>query len=376
MKQSGRRYIEGETGMQGRLLPWNPDGEIGAENPVRFIRIFVESLDLKEMGFVRARAAHTGRPGYNPGMLLSLYLYGHLNRIRSSRELERESRRNMELWWLLDKLTPDHNTISAFRKENRKALEGVFKAFVNVSVEMELIEGKQICIDGTPVKAVNGMKQSTSRELSREKLKYAKEQLSLVEKYLEELDRADQYEQGRLNKPFALDLSQERLPDAEELRQRIRRHEQALEEMKEQGETQILYTDPEARVMKTKDGGRRACYNVQTAVEPQSHMVVGYDITNDRNDVNNLCSTAQIAKENLYRQNIRAIADKGYESRKDIEKCLMNGIVPDVGFVYDREFRVFNLDYIPANISAEQKASEKGRRHPGLFARRSTAGVL
>ncbi len=181
----------------------------------------------------------------------------------------------------------------------------------------------------------------------------------MVEKYLEELEGTDQYEQGRLDKPFALDISQERLPDAEELRQRIRRHEQALEEMKSLGETQILYTDPDARVMKTKDGGRRACYNVQTAVEPQSHMVVGYEITNDRNDVNNLCSTAQIAKENLCRQSIRAIADKGYESRKDIEKCLMNGIVPDVGFVYDREFRVFNLDYIPANISAEQKASEK-----------------
>lgn len=372
MKNAGRRYIEGKDMEQSSLEAWSAEDEIGEDNPVRFLKVFAETLDLEELGFQRAKPAETGRPGYDPRTLLELYLYGHMNRIRSSRMLERESRRNIELWWLLGKLTPDHNTIADFRKENRKALAGVFREFIAVCMELKLVQGDQVCVDGTPIKANNGLNRSTSIAFSEKKLQYAREQLALVEKYLEGLDEADKMEQGRLNKPFALDLDPKNLPKPEEIKARIARHEEELRQMKELGERQILYTDPDARVMKTKDGGRRACYNVQTAVESGSHLVVGFEVTHDANDLNKLCSTAIAAKETMGLKQVKVIADKGYESPKDIEKCLLQGIVPDVGFIYDREQRVFNLEYIPQEITEERKAS----REPGDIQTCLHAGVL
>lgn len=214
-------YIEGRTPEQGTFLPECLDEVVSAENPIRFIRLFVLQLDLARMGFVRSKPRETGRPGYDPAVLLMLYIYGHLNRIRSSRMLERECRRNIELWWLLGKLQPDHNTIADFRKDNRKALKGLLKEFVRLCVEMGLTKGARICVDGTPIQAVNGLKQSTSIELSEKKLQYAKEQLRLVEEYLKDLDEADKIDQGRLDKAFALDIDPENLPNPEDIKARI-----------------------------------------------------------------------------------------------------------------------------------------------------------
>ncbi len=172
-------------------MPFCTDDEIGQENPVRFIGAFVDELNIEELGFVRVQPADTGRPAYSPRTLLKLYLYGHMNRIRSSRMLERECRRNIELWWLLEKLCPDHNTIALFRAKNRKGLLKVFKLFVRICAEMKLCSTKRACIDGTTIKAVNGMDAATSTELSRKKLEYTRKQLALVEKYLSGLDEND-----------------------------------------------------------------------------------------------------------------------------------------------------------------------------------------
>ena len=352
-------YIEGQIPEQGTYLPECLDEIIAQENPIRFIRLFVEQLDLMKMGFVRSKPKETGRPGYDPAVLLKLYIYGHLNRIRSSRMLERECGRNVELWWLLNKLQPDHNTIADFRKDNKKALKGLLKQFVRLCMEMGLIKGSRMCVDGTTMQAVNGLKQSTSVELSGKKLDYAQRQLALVEEYLKDLDEADKIDQGRLDRAFALDIDPKNLPNPEDIKERIKKHEDAIRQMKETGETQLLYTDPEARVMLTKDGGKRACYNIQAAADADSHMLLGFDVSNDRNDMNKLCSTAKIAMKNTGNASVEAVADKGFSSAKDVEDCLMNGIAPQVGMVYDREERVINLEYRPQEIPEEQRASQE-----------------
>lgn len=311
-KMREHAYIEGQSPEQGTYLPECLDEIIAPENPIRFIRLFVEQLDLTRMGFIRSKPKQTGRPGYDPAVPLKLYIYGHLNRIRSSRMLERECCRNVELWWLLDRLRPDHNTIADFRKDNKEALQNLLKAFVRLCVEMGLTRGERICVDGTPIQAVNGLKRSTSIELSGKKLEYAQRQLALVEEYLKDLEEGDKIDQGRLNRAFALDMDPKNLPDPAGIKARIRKHEEAIRQMKETGETQLLYTDPDARVMITKDGGKRACYNVQTATDADSHIIVGYEVTRDRNDMNKLCRAAKIAMENTGKTSVEAVADKGY----------------------------------------------------------------
>lgn len=351
------RYIEGQSPMQGSLLPGRIDDEIGEENAIRFVGAFIDNLDLKVLGFVHAQTSEIGRPCYDPGTLLKLYIYGHMNRIRSSRKLEVESRRNIELWWLLERLTPDHNTIADFRKKNRKQLKKVFQVFVSVCMEMKLMRGKSVCIDGTPIKAVNGMHRATNREQSTKKLAYAKAQLELVEAYMRELDEEDAKEQGKLSKPYALDIDPNNLPNPELLRNRISLHQRHLEEMERTGAKQLLFTDPDARVMPAKKNGMKACYNIQTATDEDTSLIAGFVTTNASNDMGQLSGAAEEVKKTLGKETLAVIADKGYESGKDIEKCLMNGVVPDVGFKYDREERVFNLPYIPQEITEERRSS-------------------
>lgn len=338
------QYIEGRSPSQGQLLPTRVDDVILPDNPIRFIALFVASLDMVALGFTRAKAAHTGRPSYDPRALLMLYIYVYLNRIRTSRMLERECRRNIELWWLLDKLCPDHNTISDFRMENRAALKKVFRLFVHTCRDLKLISGKQVCIDGTPIRAVNSQDCATNITLSKQKLEYARAQLALVDKYLADLDSADLSDQGRLDKPFALDISAEHLPDREVLRQRIAVHEENIRQMEASGETQRLFTDPDARMMRMKDDSSHPAYNIQTTTDVEHHLIADFRVTNTT-DMGQLSATAEQAKESLGVDTIAVIADKGYESGADIEKCILNGIVPDVGFKYDREERVFNLEY-------------------------------
>ena len=352
------RYISGEDSRQTNLLPSSIDEVIGAENAVRLISVFVDSLDVCGMGFKRSTPAMTGRPPYDPKDLLKLYIYGYVDGIRSSRKLERESGRNIELWWLLNKLSPDHNTIADFRKDNAKALKRVFKVFVRACAELQLVGGESVCIDSTTMHAVNGRKQATTPELTRKKLDYAKSQLAAVEKYLLDLDQAD-LQQGRLDEPMALDLDPEHLPSVEQLKERIKYHEGNLRRMEETGENQLLFTDPEARMMRTKEGGTRACYNIQTATDARNSLIVGFTAGSNSSDRGQLFAAAQETKDVLGTDVLPVIADKGYESAQDIEKCLMNGIIPDVGFIYDREERVFSLACSGEEITQEQRLSTK-----------------
>lgn len=179
-----------------------------------------------------------------------------------------------------------------------------------------------------------------------------------MEAYLLELDEGDRIDQGRMNKAFAPDIDPEHLPDPGEIKARIAKHEEAICQMEETNKKQLLYTDPEAAVMLTKDGGKRACYNLQAATDTESHLVLACGLSNDRNDANKLYATARLAMDNMGISTTEAVADKGYSSDKDIETCLLSGVVPQVATLYEREERVINLPWIPKEISGKKKASQ------------------
>jgi len=350
------RYIRGIDSQQVMLTTSSLEDEISRDNPVRFIEIFVENLDLKELGFKRTTPAITGRPGYSPKDLIKLYLYGYLNGIRSSRKLERECKRNIEIFYLLGRLEPDHNTIADFRKVNRTAIKKLFLIFVRSCREMHLMDAKEISLDGTTIRAVNGKKRSTSKELSEKKIAYAKAQLAAIEKYLISLEENDLHEE-KLNKAMALDLDKNHLPDVEELKKRIAFHEECLKKLENSERNTLLFTDPEAAMMPAKEGGMKACYNVQTAVDTKGHMIVDFDVINNSSDKGTIDATIEKCKKELVLKKVRVIADKGYESAEDIEKCLMHGTIADVGFIQDRNERVISLKYEEAEITEEERQS-------------------
>ena len=365
------RYIKGSDSRQMTMGIWSIEEEVAANSPARFIEVFVDSLDMAALEIKREKPAQTGRPPYAPQDLLKLYLYGYLNGIRSSRKLERECGRNIELFYLLNRLVPDHNTISDFRKDNRKALKKVFLIFVRACKDMKLMDAKTLCLDGTTIRAVNGKKKAVSEEIARKKLEYAKAQLQAVERYLQTLDENDLHEK-RLDKPMALDLDKDHLPDPEKLKERIAFHEQCLKELAESDRGTLLFTDPEAGMMPAKEGGIKACYNVQTAVDAGSHMIVDFDVTNSSSDRGTLNQTAEKCKQEIGLDSVRVIADKGYESIADIEECLLNGTAADVGFIQDRDDRVISMEYEAAEITDTEKQSTK----PEDIQRCLHAGVL
>jgi transposase len=240
-------YIEGEDRRQALLFPEVLEDYITEENPVRFIDVFVEGLDLVGMGFERAIAKETGRPAYNPGDLLRLYVYGYLNRTRSSRRLEREAGRNVELMWLMRKLRPDFKTIADFRKDNAEAIKKVCREFTLWCKRLELFGGELVAIDGSKFGAVN----SPKRNFTEKKLKRMIEEIDgKIEQYLKELDRQDQQEVGQ--RSFSVEELQEKI---ERYKQRREQYEQLKRDLEQSGQRQVSLTDPESRSMRVGHGG-------------------------------------------------------------------------------------------------------------------------
>jgi transposase len=264
-------YIEGESRNQSLLFPEILDDYITQDNLVRFIDAFVDGPKIEELGFSHSLPEATGRPRYDHRDLLKLYVYGYLNGIRSSRKLERECNRNMEVMWLLAKLNPDFKTIADFRKDNRKALKGVFSQFTLLCKEMDLLGGELVAIDGSKFKAVN----SSDRNFSQTKLeKRVKEIEEKVGKYLADLDRADEQE-GEAKEVGAEGLKKK----IEKLKERKGRYGELLKELERSGESQISLTDPDSRAMpKTPKGD--VSYNVQVAVDSKHHLMVEQEVTN------------------------------------------------------------------------------------------------
>lgn len=342
------KYIKGQPRSQMTMVTECLEDYISEENPVRVIDAFVDSLDFDLAGFVRTIPKETGRPPYDPRDLLKLYVYGYFNKIRSSRKLMTECTRNIELFYLLGKLTPDFRTISDFRKDNAKALKKVFSAFVKLCLKLNLYQKELLAVDGSKFRAVNSKSNTYNAEVLEKKLKRIDEHIA---EYLSQMDKNDEIEPDS--------PSPEQIKTAiQELTMRKEKYQGYLKELLESGETQLLTTDPEARRMHSKDGFH-CCYNVQTSVDNGSHLIAEYEVTNHNTDQGLLKEVADISRKALEVETLEVTADKGYESRRDIEDCVMNGIIPNVAFKYDKTERLYNIDYEEAEITDEIRTSTK-----------------
>jgi transposase len=310
-------FIQGTPRSDVLLFPEAIDDYVSEDNPVRFIEAFVEGLDLHQLGFTRSTPAHTGRPAYAPADLLKLYIYGYLNRTRSSRLLERESHRNLELIWLLRKLTPDFKTIADFRKDNVEAIKRVCREFTLLCKRLELFGGELLAIDGSKFKAQN----SKRRNFTSEKLeKTIKEIDAKIQSYLNQLDEADE-EEAEVKAPTAGQLKEK----IEQLRQRKEHYEQIQQQLNESGQSQISLTDPDSRAMKVSQG-TDVCYNVQTVVDAKHKLIVEHEVTNEPTDQAQLSKMAVRAKQTLGVEQLEAVADCGYYDGAEVKKCTEEGI--------------------------------------------------
>jgi transposase len=279
-------YITGEDRNQITLFPEAIDDYIAADNPVRVIEAFVNSLDMQELGFQRAEPNNIGRPGYDPRDLLKLYLYGYLNRIRSSRRLETEAGRNLELLWLLRKLKPDFKTIADFRKDNPKALKGVFKQFTLLCKNWDLYGKEVVAVDGSKFRASNSKRNNFNQKKIQRHLKYIDEKIN---RYLNELDSNDK-DEADIRVPSAEEIQQR----IEELKSRKEKYIALQQQMDETGATEVSTTDPDARLMAVNNNGIEVI--------------------------------AKQAKKTLGVKEIKVLADKGYYSTNDLVECETNHI--------------------------------------------------
>lgn len=316
-------HIPGFERDQVVLFPDTLDEYIDEENPVRFIDAFVGSLDLKGLGFKRVEPREMGRPSYDPYDMLKLHVYGYLNQVRSSRKLERECHRNVEVMWMMKKLTPDFKTISRFREENVDCIKPVFKEFVYLCKSLDLFGAELIGVDGSKFRAVNSKQRNFNEEKLAEALKRLEEKIASYLEELEENDRTDDVKHGGSSEVEKL---KEKLSKLEEKKHR---YVQSQNLMKETGQKEVSLTDPDSRLMKN-NGKLDVCYNTEAAVDSKNKLVADYDVTNIAGDQGQLCTTAEAAKETLGVERIEATADGGFFSAEDIKKCLDKGITPYV----------------------------------------------
>jgi len=321
-------FISGEGRDQIILFPQTISEYILEDSTVRVIDAYVDSLNLAALDFSRSEINKTGRPPYDPKDILKLYIYGYIYRIRSSRRLETESMRNLEVMWLLRKLSPDHKTIADFRKENPKALKNVFRNFVKLCMELDLYGRELAGIDGSKFKAVN----AKDRNFTRDKLKDRIERIDTkIDEYLREMEETD-HEEDRAEKEKTAGEINKIIQDLKERKQNYSGYAAELEET---GETQKSLTDPESRLM-LSNGKMDVSYNVQTAVDAKHKLVIEFDVTNNANDMNQITPMAEKIKDILEVEQIAVTADKGYASASDIAAAVQIGIEPHVaGTDYD-----------------------------------------
>lgn len=307
-----KRFIQGEHRGQGTLLPESLDDYVSDTNPVRVVDVFVDELDLVTLGFEGAIPADTGRPAYHPAILLKIYIYGYLNRIQSSRRLEREAQRNVELMWLTGRLMPDFKTIANFRKDNSKAIRGVCRQFVVLCQQLGLFGENLVAIDGSKFKAVN----NRDRNFTSAKLKRRMEEIeSSINRYLTALDAADRQE------PTASEPSAVRLEEKIAKLKTQMKELQAIEiQLNESPDKQVSLTDPDARSMMTRGTGIVG-YNVQTAVDTQNHLIVAHEVTNFGSDRDQLSSMAKQARDAMASETLAVVADRGYFKSEEILAC-------------------------------------------------------
>ncbi len=304
-----KRFIQGEDRTQATMFPELLDDYVADSNPVRVVDVFVDELDLSQLGFEGVDPAATGRPAYHPAILLKIYIYGYLNRIQSSRRLEREAQRNVELMWLTGRLMPDFKTIANFRKDNGKAIRKVCRQFVVLCQQFGLFTDALVAIDGSKFKAVN----NRDRNFTSAKLQRRMEEIeSSINRYLVALDTADRQE------PATAKLRCERLEDKiAALKEQMTALKEIEVALNEAPDKQISLTDPDARSMKTRGNGIVG-YNVQTAVDAKHQLIVAHEVTNVGSDRGQLTVMAKLAQEAMGTKELTAIADRGYFKSEDI----------------------------------------------------------
>ena len=315
-------FIHGAHRHEAILFPERLDAYITEEHPVRFLDAFGDHLNRTRLGFQRATPAATGRPAYDPADLLKLYLYGYLYHLRSSRRLEQETHRNVELMWLLKKLRPDHKTIAAFRKNNLKPLRQVCREFTLLCKQLDLFAGDLVALDGSQFKAVNAQ----ARHFTQDKLTQLLQQIDQrIESYLQELDGHDHQDEAGTPGGAVADQVQAKI---EALQHRKLRYADLQAQLAASGATQLSLTDPESRAMKLGKGhGTEVCYNVQTAVDSKHKLIIANDVTNDTGDRDCLSPMALQAKDILDGP-FDAVADVGYYHGEEVKTCLEAGITP------------------------------------------------
>lgn len=330
-------YHRGQSRDQASFFPEALDELLPANHAVRIIDLFVEQLNLAELGFSKVKLAGKGRPPYHPADLLKLYLYGYLNRVRSSRRLEAECQRNIEVLWLLNRLSPDHKTIANFRKDQRKGIQAVCRAFVQFCRKADLISSELIAIDGSKFHAVASRSKAVStKELVRQQAQLEER----IARYLSELDQVDQTEEGTLNRAQVEGAIRQLRAMQDDVATRLL----FLEEM---GLHQHVVGEPEAQLM--QDGQKRIvpAYNVQSAVDERHKLIVHHEVVTDANDQNQLLPMATATKAVLEQEQLSAVADAGYSNGEQLTGCEQAGITPYValnravnnqgdGTLYDR----------------------------------------
>jgi len=315
-----KRFVEGADRGQSTLLPECLDDWIDEENPVRVIDAFVDALDLAGLGFDGVEPAATGRPAFHPSILLKLYIYGYLNRVQSSRRLERETGRNLELLWLLGRLVPDHKTIADFRKDNGPALRQVCAQFVELCRQMGLLATASVAIDGSKFKAVN----NRDKNFTKGKVERRRAQLEeSVARYLAQLDTADRQEPTEALAAKTKHL-REKLVKLKGEMDKLSAYER---QMLASPDHQISLTDPDSRSMATSGRGSGVVgYNVQVAVETDNHLIVTHEVTTSGSDRSQLARVGKAAKAVMRTDALEAVADRGYFNSPEILECHEAGI--------------------------------------------------
>src|SRR5262247_2424777 len=354
-----RRFVEGIDRGQATLFPECLEDWIDEDNPVRVIDAFVDKLDLSRVGFDGVAPEATGRPSYHPAVLLKLYIYGYLNRVQSSRRLEREAGRNLEVIWLLGRLVPDDKTIADFRKDNGSAIRKVCAQFVALCRDLGLLTKASVAIDGSKFKAVN----NRDRNFTRAKAERRRAQLEeSVARYLSQLDTADLQEPSEALAAKTAYLK-EKLAKLESEMQRLAAMEKQMLASPDQ---QISLTDPDSRSMATSGRGSGVVgYNVQVAVETEHHLIVTHEVTNSGSDRAQLANVAKQAKAVLETGTLEAVADRGYFNSPEILACHEAGITVTLpkpltsGAKSDGRFGKQDFAYLPEEDAYRCPAGER-----------------
>jgi len=317
------RFIAEADRSQGTLLPESIDEYVSEDNPVRVIEAFVDALDLADLGFAGVEPKATGRPAYHPTTMLKIYLYGYLNRIQSTRRLEQEARRNLELMWLVGRLAPDFKTLADFRAVNTAAIKNVCREFIVLCRRWQLFTESTVAIDGSKFKAVNHRDRNFTSAKMKTRMALIEESIA---EYLMHLDRMDRKETPRNPRKAA------RLRDRiATLKEEMARLKGLKRQMEAAPDGQVSLTDPDARSMASQGKGTGIVgYNVQTAVEAKHHLIVAHEVTNVGSDRAHLVKMAEAAREALGRTELTAIADRGYYSSEQLKACEDAGIAPVV----------------------------------------------